>query len=304
MKNINIKIMLGILFAFALAISISFSSAAVLVDSVNQGILYPGQEASLNVKVKNTFDKNIEDVSMNLIFSGLDSTGKQILSQFSTVGSSSDNVDEIEDDEAESFNFKIKASSTTEPGEYTLPYILEYDEINSSNTTIRKQVTGTLGIRVNSKIILDFSVSQDKKVIGMKDKVSLKIINKGFGEIKFVSVKINPSVFTLLSDSKVYIGSIASDDFDTASFDAILGKNPSLNAIVTYKDFENNDKTENINLPLTSYTQEEAIKLGIISKNNTPMIIGFVIVLVIIWIVYRMIRKRIRDKRRMNKEST
>lgn len=297
----NKKTTLMIAISLICLMSLSFIYASVYVDNVDQDKLYPGQEANINVKIGNDFDYNVKDVKMNLIFYSFNSQGQIDLTKplsFSPVGSSQDSVDEIDDDDSETLSFNIKASNSISPGDYNIAYQISYK--NDNNTIVSE--TGSIGITVNSKTLLDYSISQTQKVIGMQDKVTLKIINKGFGDVKFVSVQINPNGYTLLSDSKVYIGSLASDDSDTASFDVILNKaNPSFSAVVTYKDFENNDKSETINLDMTAYTKEKALQLGIIKKSNTPIVIGVVVFVVIVYFIIKIVRKVRKRKLSENK---
>jgi hypothetical protein len=295
--------LLTIILAFALITSlisvIETTSASLVVENVNQDKLYPGSDASLDIKLKNDFDYSIEDVKLTLIFNQISATGAIDYSkptQFSSVGSSQDSVDEIDDDDGETFSFRIKASNSIEPGDYNLAYQVQYK--NDNNTIVTE--LGSLGIKVNSKTLLDYSLSQQQKVIGMKDKITLKIINKGFGEVKFVSVQENSRTgYTLLSEEKVYIGSISSDDYDTASFDIIINKaNPTFSALITYKDFENNDKSQAVSFDLTAYTKQKALELGLIKKSNAPLVAGIVIFVIILWFIVRWLRKR--RKRKLN----
>src|SRR3989338_8819153 len=129
-----------------------------------------------------------------------------------------------------------------------------------------KQKTGTIGITLRANPEIIYSISQEKPIMGQSDKITLKLINKGFADAKFALIKVFPDGYTLTSDNEIYIGSVDSDDFQTASFDVTYTeKNPVFSATIEYKDFDNKKKLETISLPLTIYTQEEAIKLGLIS---------------------------------------
>ena len=106
----------------------------------------------------------------------------------------------------------------------------------------------------------------------------------------------------MLSESQVYIGSVDSDDFETATFDVIFNKeNAKIIAIIEYKNFNNEKITENINFPLNIYSEKRAIELGIIKKNNTPLYIAVVVTLILFWILWRTIKKRRRIKKSMEK---
>jgi hypothetical protein len=203
------KIILSGLVIIAIIMTISLASSLTIAD-VTSGTFSPGEEHSISVKIKNTLSKDVEDVSLALQLTG---TG------FSSVGSSEDQVDEILEDDTEKFTFRIKASSETKPGDYQIPYIINYKNINGTSQTPKQ---GSIGLTVEGNPDLEFVLIESNQVLNQKGKLDLKIVNKGFGQAKFVSVKLSPIGFSLLSENNVYIGSINSDDFETASFDVIF----------------------------------------------------------------------------------
>jgi len=262
------------------------TGSAVVVDSIDSTKLYPGQTASIGIEVKNTFDEDIEDVSFVL---NLDNT------LFTTSGSSEDSEDKIKDDDSETFNFVLKAPNDIKPGDYNIPYTITYVIEGESELIVK---SGSFGITVSAKTELDFSVETKDNIIGKQGKISLKIINLGLGEIKFIAIEIEPQGYELISSDKIYVGTIDSDEDDYASFDVIFkDRTPILNAVVTYKDFENKDQIENVNLPIKVYTMEEALELGLIQKSNAGIYIGIIVVLVIAWFVYRSLKKRKKKKK-------
>ena len=264
-------------------------SSAIVINSVDSPTLKPGEEGQIRIEIKNIFSDDAQDITLSLDFKNL---------QFIPIGSSEQSTNEITSDDEETFTYVIKASQDIKPGDYEIPYTLQYtlNEKQSSRT-------GTMGIKVESSPDLSFSASTDNPIIGQQGKITLKVVNAGLSEAKFVSLKILPQGFTLLSQSEDYIGTINSDDFSSTTFNVIFNKeNERLNAIVQYKDFDNNDIIENIDLPIIVYTQEQAIQLGLIKKSNFSLYIGLLIVLVLIIIFWRMIKKRRRLRKSMNKE--
>lgn len=263
-----------------LVLTLNFISA-LNVDS-EYITIYSGQEGSVTLEVGNNLNDDLNDVSVRLNLEGL---------PFTSVGSS-EKIEDIDEDDEEKFTFKLKASTDIVPGDYNIPYVISY-EYDSEDIT----ETGSFGLRVSAKTELDFSVeskgaSIETPIVGSQGQISFKIINQGLGEVKFVSVQVFPSGYELISSDKIYIGNIDSDDSDFATFDVIFkNKNPTLSVKVNYKDFDNKDQVETITLPVKVYTMEEALSLGLIQKNRSGLYVGGVIVIVVIWFIWRKVKK-------------
>lgn len=279
MKNTaNNSILILVFLVFTLSLA-----SAMTIKSIDTDNFQPGNEQEVTIEIKNTLDETAEDVSLSLDLSDL---------HFVAI-SSEDNVDEIDEDDSENFNFVIKASNDGKAGDYEVPYTLTYKINNTSHT---KQGTFSLTIEGNPELV--YSATVETPVVGQQGKIILKIINKGFGDAKFVSLIINPNGYTLLSDSENYIGTISSDDFETINLDVIFkNQNPTLNAQIEYKDFNNKKVTKDITIPLTVYTREKAIELGIIKQSYTLYYVIGAIVLFVVW----MIRRRIKKKKRLER---
>lgn len=282
--------MKSLAFLLSLILTINLASA-VVVNFVEVSPIAPGEEGEIKIEIENNFDNDVKDVSLLLDFTG---------SPFIPVGTSEQSVDEIEEDEEEDFLFKFRASTNTVPGQYEISYTLSYEDPDDP-----KSRQGTIGVKVTANPDLDFSLTADNPVLNNQGRVSLKIINKGFFDARFVSVRVIPEGFTLLSDDEEYVGEVESDDFETANFDVVFtDTDAKLLAIVEYRNFENEKVIENIELPVTVYTQDEAIALGIIQQSPTVFYVAAVVVLIILIILWRWWRKRQRLKRSMkNREN-
>jgi hypothetical protein len=269
---------IAIIFALVLALVLNQASA-VIVQYVQTSTLSPGQEGLIEMEVENILEDDAEDVSLTLIFANL---------PFIPIGTSELTIDELEENEDENFFFRIKASNKVVPGDYEIPYTLEF-KIND----VEKSRTGTIGIKVTADTKLSYSVDTKNPIIKQQGQIIFKVINKGFSDARFVSVKVLPEDFTLLSDDEEYIGTIDSNDFETVSFEVIFKEtNSDFIAVVEYLDFNNKKKIETVILPLIVYSQERAIELGLMKKDTTPQIIAIAIFLILIWILWRIIRKR------------
>ncbi len=253
--------------------------SAVVIQSVHAPALAPGKESSVVVTIKNTLDEDVEDLSFGFVLSG---------TSFIAVGGSEESTDELRDGRDEDFSFIIKPSYDVKPGDYQLPYEISY--ILNGERTVRK---GAIGVHVGGSPELRATVEPVSAVVGGKDTLTLKIINDGLADARFVSVSVASEGMTLLSDEEVYIGTVDSDDFETATFDVLYTRERStLVATVSYRDLDNQRQTEEIRLPVRAYTREEAIERGIITQSYIPFYVGAVVLIIVIWIVWRMIRKR------------
>jgi len=276
MEKIN-KLIFGILF---LVLTLSFASA-IVVDA-DYITIYSGESGRVSVEIENNENFDIEDISLALELSDL---------PFTSVGSSEKDVDDIDEDDEDTVSFTLRASTDIVPGDYNIPYTLTY--INAENSTESFEKTGSFGLRVSAKTDLDFSVeTNEDAIVGEEGRIIIEIINRGLGEIKSVSIEIIPNGFELLSKNKIFVGTIDSDDSDTATFDVFYKtQNPNFSVKIIYKDFDNNDQTETQSFLAKVYTKEDALELGLIQKRNFTLylLIG---VLVLGFIVYRIKKKR------------
>ncbi|MFH1290497.1 MAG: hypothetical protein ABIH92_03750 [Nanoarchaeota archaeon] len=273
------------LFTLTLVVIFSLSlTSAVIINSVQATDLAPGQEGQIEIEVENILDKDAIDVSLTLNFQGL---------PFIPLGTSEQSINEIDEDDEEEFIFRLRASNNIEPGDYEIPYTLSYEVDDDERSR-----SGTIGIKVSADPDLTFSIDTTNPIQNRQGKLTVKIINKGFFDARFVSLKVIPDGFTLLSDDEAYIGEIESDDFETESFDVIF-KNLDANVflIVEYKDFDNNPVVENIELPLQVYSEQQALEFGLITQSKTASYVIGIIVIIVLIIIWRSWRRRARRKK-------
>jgi len=298
------KFTLAFALIFLFSISLISLTSAVAVDA-NYITLFPGETGRITIEIDNNEDFDIEDVTIELDLSGKVITnefgvavGTEIL-PFTIVGSSERDVDDLDEDDEDRVSFSLRTFTDIKPGDYSIPYILKYTDADS-NDDLEK--TGSFGIRVSAKTEIDFSIETkgidtDSAIVGQEGKITLEVINQGLGEIKSVSIQIFPQGYSLLSKDKIFIGTVDADDTDLATFDVIFqSTKPTLTAKVTYKDFDNNEQVQAISIPFKIFSEEEALEMGIIKKSKTGLYISIIIVLIVLWIIYRRMKKKNRSK--------
>jgi len=295
MKSEKIIIILGIILSLFILNSVSAITGNAVNVNIDYITIYSGEQKNINIEIENNEKFDIEDVSISLVLDNL---------LFTTMGSSEKEIDEIDEDKEDDVVFTIKTSTDITPGDYNIPYIITFTNAENNNETYEKQ--GSFGIRVSAKTEIDFAVevrgeTTEHGIVGERGRISLEVINKGFGDLKAVNVEIFPQGFELLSKESIYIGTINSDDSDIASFDVVFkSTEPKLSAKIDFKDFDNNEQLKTVEKSLKIYSKEQALELGLIQKNKTQVYLGVAIVAIIIWLVWRKIAKA-RKKRRNNR---
>ncbi|MAG10946.1 hypothetical protein CMI44_01395 [Candidatus Pacearchaeota archaeon] len=282
------KTQLPLSFITLIFVVLTLNFASALVVDAEYIVLYPGEEGRIEIEVENNFDFDIEKISIALELSDV---------PFVPISSSEKDIEDLDEDDEDTSTFRIRASTDITPGDYDIPYVVRYT--NAENSSIeQEEKNGSFGIRVSARTNIDFSVESKDNIVGQQGTISLKVINQGLGEVKFVSVQIFPNGYELLSADKIYIGNIDSDDSDFATFDVLFGSpTPILSAKVEYKDFDNKAQTETIGLPVKVYTREKALELGLIKNANyVPYVIGGGIL--VLWYIVRKVKKRRRNKKR------
>lgn len=277
------KILTNVLVILLMTLSLVTAMSVKSIESEN---FAPGNTQTISINVKNNLEINAEEVYLELIMPENN--------ELSLVSSEEETKD-IDEDDTESFDFTIKASSNAKAGDYKINYKINYQD-SLGETQPQKEGTFILTIEANPE--LAYTIDTDKPIIGSQGKIKLSIINKGLGDAKFVSVKIIPVGYTILSANEEYIGTVSSDDFEIINLDVIFEKeNPVLSASIEYRDFENKKIVKNINLPVTVYSREEALNLGLISKNNSAGYVIFGLACIVGFFIVRKIKK----KRKQNK---
>ncbi len=283
------------------------SIQALVIDSVSMypSEIAPGETAVITIGIENDGKDDITNVAIVLDLTGIiesDIIGVPAITldiPFAPYESSSEHsFDKIEEDEKDYAEFEIIALSNAKSGVYKIPLkISYYDEEGKKH-----EKNSLIGITVNSEPIIGVNIEEGLLLKPQENEIDIKIINKGLSDVRFLEVEIGSSTyFDVLSPKQVYIGDIDSDDFDTADFKIYFKSNaPStltLPISVIYKDAVNNEYNEDFDLQVKVYTKEKAIELGLLEKSNTRLYVGVVVGLVILYIVYRKIKKQRKLKR-------
>ena len=305
MKNSILPIILGIL----LIANILMISAVTIKDvTTYPEEVSPGDVFDISIEIENIHSFDIENINVRLILTeekgesnpltGISETNGANV-PFAPYQSSSEKfLDELASDEEEDFTFKLIALPEAKSGIYKIPVEITYYEEGEESIEDIKTKNGLISVIVNSEPELKVSLENGAVFIkGRENIFSVKIINSGLADVKFVYLKaseVNGVLF--ISEREQYIGDIDSDDFDSVEYKVYIEKDISLDnmripLLLTFKDATNKEFTETKNVYVDVYTLKEAQENGLVAKPSYTIYIGVGIV-VVLYFIYRIRKKR------------
>lgn len=237
-----------------------------------------GEEIQLKIVLENVGKDDIENILISLDLSQV---------PFAPLGSSTEKIiDKIKDDNEETIYFNLVALPNAEPQIYKVPVKISYNETSK---------TSLISLEVIANANLDV-ILEESEVVKVNDhgRVTLKFVNNGLTQIKFLKVTLKESpAYEILSPKTIYIGEVDIDDFETEEFSVIPKlKNPQLSLELEYRDSNNNEFKDSRILNLNVYTIEEAKQLGLVKNNFNSLWIILIVIIVIAIIIYRKIKRK------------
>ena len=263
------------------------------IDSIatSQEYFEPGRQNDVTISVKNMADSPMRSVSVSLSLEGT--------TPFAPIGSGTEKrAYSIQPGQTQNFTFQLLTSPDTILGLYKISIAIEYiDEANNNHT-----ISDILGIVVNAKP--EISVRIDSSAIksaGSSGKITLKLVNLGIGDVRFLNLKFSDTPdLTIVSGNEQYIGQLSSDDYDTADINAYVARaNEGIVEIpvtLDYSDAMGNSYEQNESVVLRIYSAAEQRRFGI-SSGKSPLWILLIVIIIAVGIVFYRKRKRRSPKR-------
>ena len=263
-----------------LLILIPLADAQIAINSfeASPSRISPGEQVQLRITLENVGKDDIENILVKLDLSQV---------PFAPLKSSTEKIiDEINENDQVTIYFNLIALPNTEPQIYKIPIKISYGNITKDSLI-------SLEVYANAKLDL---ILENSEIVKINDngKVTLKFINNGLTQIKFLKVTLEKSpAYEILSPNELYIGEVDIDDFETEEFKLIPKiKNPQLSLNLEYKDTNNNIFTETKFITLNVYTEEEAENLGLVKKSILNILLIPILIIIIGIFIYRKIRKK------------
>lgn len=253
----------------------------ITIESVdiNPKEIQPGSEGTITVKVKNTAPNSLTDLSLKLQLQTI--LGSNIIDlPFAPIESSAEKkIFKLEPGQTAEFTYKIIVYPNAESKIYKIPFTLEYYDILGN----KKNKSDFIGVIVNSKpeisVVIDRTDINSDKLAGT---ISLKIINKGLNDVKFLNVILKENNdYEILSESTTnYIGNLESDDYQTIDYKIAVKKGVSeieLPITIEYRDATNKYYKEEQKITFNILDNK---KLGKVNGKGTSLTIIILIIIV------------------------
>lgn len=251
----------------------------------------PGEETTVTLTLKNTANHALKDITAKINLEITQGTTTTDL-PFIPTKVTEEYVSKIDSGKLATISFPIKSYPTATPGYYKIPVELTYyDDEGSSYSK-----SDYLGIIISAvpelKLFLDNSEVTELNKPG---DITLKFVNKGISDLKFLEIDIMEGEgYTLHSSSQEYIGDLDSDDYRTQDYSITLTEeNPKIKVRATYKDENNKDYTviENIEV---KFKQEIVEAKGM---STGTIIIIILLLVVVVWFVRKQLKKNSKKRR-------
>lgn len=244
----------------------------------------PGSIAEVFVDIKNEASVNLKDVNVRL-----DLTSENL--PFAPIGSVTERmVDSLRKNEETSLKFKIITLADAQSKIYKVPLKINYyDETGKSYSK-----EDVIALVVGGEPELSITIDKADLIQNRKGDISIKLVNDGLTDIKFLTVYLPQSTdYKILSASNVYVGSIGSDDMELIDFELLTDRNElNLPLIISYKSANNEAYTKTVNLNVKVYSIAEAKQAGLIKPATTLNIFLGLIILIVVYFVYRKFKRR------------
>ncbi|MBM3200079.1 hypothetical protein FJZ53_04005 [Candidatus Woesearchaeota archaeon] len=242
-----------------------------------------GGVADISVKLSNMDTSLLNDINVEL----------SLPSQFVPVGSTVlKKIQRLTPGEEHVLDYKITALGDATAKAYSIPLRVSYSDEAGFNFS----KVDTIGLLVGSEP--DYYVNleeSDTFTKGTKGKVVISLSNVGPSDIKFLTLEILPSEdFTILSNSKTYIGNLEPDDYETAEFQIYAKKSGEipLTVVAEYRDNYNEKYSKYHTVTLQSYTNRELKQYGLpVKKSQTANMIVYALAVIFLYLTYKNWRK-------------
>ncbi len=269
-------------------VEVESDEASLTITKVEASEVVPGGEGTLSITVKNNEETVLRNIALQLQMIATIGTTSVDLPFIPINSATEKRISRLNPGEISTVTYTVKAYPSATPGYYKLPLDISY--VNDQG--VETETSDYAGVVVNAvpelKILLEEStISKDN----MKGTITLKFINKGINDLKFLDTEILESDdYTITSNPQDYIGDLDSDDYRSGTYNVKVDNEDALFDIqVSFKDENNKEYQQTISVPARYAENVE-------QKSNTGTIVVIIVIIVAIFLYVRYKRNKKRKK--------
>jgi hypothetical protein len=242
--------------------------------------LIPGEPSILKMIVENTGNQFVNDIVIT--FNSTDEI--YLINDISKR-----KIPRLYPNEFKEIYFDIIALPNAAEGVYKPKIIADY----VNHVGEERQDAGEIGLAVKALPGIFAKIDSTEIYKGNNlGAVTIKFVNNGMGDAKFLTVEILESKdYEVISSNTEYIGDLDSDDFESVNFRIKINneKNTNLLLKINYKDSLNKDYSKDFKLP---FKIRDAKELGIKTNGTSTIIIVILIIIIASYFIYKRYKKK------------
>lgn len=264
-----------------LTILVQSPDAILAVQEVMNPELSAGEEGFLRLKFKNLAKTYLKNIKVSLDIENYVVGTSIVEFPFSIIDSGkTKTIETLAPGETTNLEFSIKAENAALSDIYKVPMSINYMDELDVEYSLSEMISVLVMSDPNLEVILDSSSISAESETGS---IVFKIINKGFGEVKFLTLDVEETdEFEIISQSSSeYVGNLESDDFDTAEFEIFLkSQSNKINIPVQISYWDDNNELKQFKdyVDLKVFSSD---KLNGVKSNNLNyfLIIGLIVII-------------------------
>ena len=267
---------------FPITIRSRSPTLSIISVSTEPERIQQGEKSKIIIRLKNDASTIMRNINAKLDISS---------TIFSPVYSVTEkNIRTLSPGEESILEYEIIADPDAESKPYNIPFRLTYFDVLDNKLTSNE----TIGVIVESLPEIEVLFEESKVYTkGDNGDVIISVSNVGPTKVKFLTLELSPSEgYDVLTASKVYLGDLEPDDFQTATFKIKTNsKDVNLNVSITYKNSLNEQFNKETNIKVPMFSSSEAVSYGFKqSRTSIFSIIFYFLVLMFVYYAYKEYR--------------
>jgi len=267
---------------FPITIRSRSPTLSIISVSTQPERIQQGEKSKIIIKLKNDASTIMRNINAKLDISS---------TIFSPVYSVTEkNIRTLSPGEEATLEYDIIADPDADSKPYNIPFKLTYYDVLDNKLTSNE----TIGVIVESMPKIEILFEESKVYTkGDNGDIIVSVSNVGPTKVKFLTIELNPAKsYDILTASKIYLGDLEPDDFQTATFKIKTNsKDVNLNMSINYKNSLNEEFNKNTNIKVPIFSSSEAVSYGFkTAKTNIFSIIFYFLALMFVYYAYKEYR--------------